>query len=131
MAVLAVAEPDTGLALARLTRAALGLLSGGGLLVAVLAAHDESALRSVATLRHPGATALGIVLDTGSFAGRPAGGGANAGGGAVASEAARAVDLLRGAGWRATTVTRDDSVEHAWSQVGSRRDAQVALGASR
>ena len=28
-------------------------------------------------------------------------------------------------------VTRDDSVEHAWSQVGSRRDAQVALGACR
>jgi uncharacterized protein (DUF58 family) len=131
LAVLAVAEPDSGLALARLTRAALGLLSGGGLLVAVLAAHDESALRSVATLRHPGATALGMVLDTGSFAGRPAGGGADAGGRAVAPEAARAVDLLRGAGWRATTVTRDDTVEHAWSQVGSRRDAQVALGASR
>lgn len=119
LAVLAVAQPDTGLALARLTRSALGLISGGGLLVAVLAAHDESALRTLATLRRPGATALAMVLDTGSFAGKPAG------------HAVAAVDLLRGAGWRATTVTRGDSVAGAWDEVGSRRDAALVSGAIR
>jgi hypothetical protein len=124
LSVLAVAQQDNGLALARLTRAALGLLSGGGLLVAVLAAHDESALRSVATLRRPGATAVAMVLDTGSFAsgsrGVPSG-----------LDAARAVDLLRGSGWRATTVARGDSVDRAWGEVGSRADTRVGSGASR
>ena len=130
LSVLAVTEPDKGLALARLTRSGLGLLSGGGLLVAVLAAHDETALRSVATLRHPGATALAMVLDVGSFSGHgPTPGQALAAGAARgAVPAARAADLLRGAGWRATAVTAADSVADAWSRVGSARDARVGSG---
>ncbi len=127
LSVLAVTEPDRGLALARLTRSGLGLLSGGGLLVAVLAAADETALRSVATLRHPGATALAMVLDVGSFSGHGStpGQGPATGVGRGAATAARAVDLLQGAGWRATAVTAADSVADAWSRVGSARDARV------
>jgi uncharacterized protein (DUF58 family) len=127
LSVLAITEPDRGLALARLTRSGLGLLSGGGLLVAVLAAADETALRSVATLRHPGATALAMVLDVGSFSGHGStpGQGPATGVGRGAATAARAVDLLQGAGWRATAVTAADSVADAWSRVGSARDARV------
>lgn len=139
--VLAVTALDDALSLARLARSGQGLLAGGGLLVAILAAADEAALRSVATLRHGGATAVGLVLDPASFAGGS--GGASGIGGAgpwpanpgdpaasgPGAGAARAVDILRGAGWRATAVTAADTVTQAWGRVGTAAAARAGARA--
>ncbi len=125
LAVLAVTQTGTGVDLARLTRSGLGLLAGGGLLVAVLAAYDERALRSVAALRRPGQTALGIVVDPASFAahrrhGEPAD--------ARSIDGPTATDLLRGAGWRATGVGPTDAVADAWAQIGSGSAVRIGTG---
>lgn len=125
LSVLAVTEPRSDLALPHLTRSAQSLLAGGGLLVAIVAGHDESAMRSIAALRHPGATALGLVLDIASFA-RVSGGRAPG-----RLDPARAVDLLRGSGWRATSVQASDAVTQAWERVGSARGVPAAGGARR
>jgi hypothetical protein len=85
-------------------RAAQGLLAGGGLFVAALAAYDDTALTRVAALRPPGATGLAFVLP-----GPPPGrGGIDQGG---------AVQLLLAAGWRATPVRPGDTVPHAWGRL--------------
>lgn len=112
--VLADAGLGSGVGFARTTQAAQALAAGGGLLVAVLADHDERALRELAGIRVPGGTALAIVVDTGS----PDSGRGGLGPGA---------DALRGAGWATSVVTTATTVDTAWSQVaGSARWRQAA-----
>lgn len=113
--ILATTATTPALELAAMTRAGQGLLAGGGLLVAVLAPQDEQALSRIATLRQPGGTALGLVLDTASF-GPPRESGRQP---ASPAAAARAVDLLRGSGWRASVVSAGDGIAQGWSRVGS------------
>ncbi len=123
LAVTALAPP---LELAQLARSGQGLLAGGGLCVAILAPRDEPILHRIASLRQPGGTAVGLVLDTDSFTRRP---GERATGrpSPTALAAARTVDLLRGSGWRATVVSAGDGIPEVWSRVGavSSRAAQA------
>jgi hypothetical protein len=102
-----------------------GLLAGGGLLLAVLAPKDEAALSRIASLRQPGGSAIGLVLDTSSFA---AGGERAARSGRAA--AVHTADLLRGSGWRATVVTASDGIPEVWARVGSAA-GRVSAGVGR
>ncbi len=89
-------------------RAAGSLSGAGGLVVAIVTAHDESALRGVCGLRQPGGTALALLLDASSFEG--------AGRGPTRSaEAAR--HLLEGAGWTTVLVTAGTDVAEAWRSL--------------
>ncbi len=110
---LAVTQPAPGGSLAPLVRAGQGLVSGGGLVVAVVVGDDEQQLRSLAALRHPGSAALALVLDADSFAGQPAAG-------------SQAADLVRAGGWRVAAVTAGDRVTEAWSQLAAQRTGEVA-----
>ena len=127
---LAVTELADSLELTQLTRAAQSLLAGGGVLVAVVVGHDEQALRRIAAVRQPGSTALALVLDGPAFA---AGfGTADRSARAPHGDAAVAVDLLRAAGWRATTVGPADSVTAAWGRLaGTQQSAPLRAGANR
>lgn len=91
-------------------------LSTGGIVVAVLTPGSPEIHSDLAGLRQPGASALGIVLDTGerdSASDRP-------------SDAAAALrDRLAASGWRVVVVDEQMSVEQAWGVVTNRALIQV------
>ncbi|HRW19119.1 MAG TPA: DUF58 domain-containing protein [Dermatophilaceae bacterium] len=118
---LALTETAPALVLRDLIRAGQGLLAGGGLLVAVVAAQDEATLRAMGALRQPGSAAIGLVLDPVSFGRQRE---------EIGVGARAAVDLLRGAGWRATTVGFGEQVGDAWARVGG-ATARVGEGVLR
>jgi len=110
--ILAEAATGPGHELEELVRGAHQVTAQGGLVVAVLADRDEEVLRQVASLRQPGSTGLAMVIDTATFAdGRRA----------PSPEAAEAfAEVLRMAGWSATTVHSGHRVVDVWSALTTR-----------
>lgn len=125
--VASVAELDTALemlaeastsddrALDELVRAAGTVAATGGLVVAVLADHDDEAFRRVASLRQSGGTGLAVVLDSASFGDGPGAGGAGHDG-----EARALAELLHLSGWSAVTVRAGGSMASAWAALTTR-----------
>ena len=116
---LAVAETGPSSTFTDVVRAAHGLIGGGGLVVAILADHDEAVLRRVSQLRQPGCSALAFVLDTASFDGpasRPRG------------SVDAAADLMQGAGWTATVVDAQASIPEAWDAAVGRTGTAGRVG---
>ncbi len=111
---LAVAETAPSSSFTDVVRAAHGLIGGGGLVVAILADHDEAVLRRVSQLRQPGCSALAFVLDTASFDGRV---------GRRRGSAEAAADVMRGAGWTATVVDAQATVAQMWDAAVGRSGA--------
>lgn len=95
------------------------LTSSGGVVIAVVADHDQDALRRLATVRQPGTVGLALVLDTDSFGARPT---------ATAGASTLGITMALGtAGWDTHTVRRGQSVRSAWAQaVGV--DARERIG---
>ena len=116
--ILAEVAPASSHSLDEIVRATHPVVASGGLVVALLADHDEEVLRRVASLRQPGGSGLAVVLDTSSFgqgAGRP--GRTPAEGG---SAAAAYADLLHTAGWSVTTVREGQRLADAWAALTNR-----------
>ncbi|WP_432932443.1 DUF58 domain-containing protein [Microbispora sp. CA-135349] len=89
---------------------------GEGLIVAVLGALDPEEARTLAQLRHPGVTAVAVLLDLASWDG--------ASWDAVAAENARtARSVLTGAGWRVLDLPAGASLAGVWPQAGNNRSA--------
>ena len=133
--VLAEAATGPDHELAELVRAAHPVTASGGLVVAVLADRDEEVLRQVASLRQPGGAGLAMVLDTATFgqgqSGRQAGpltGGTARGraatertaGGGREVGAEPYAEILKLAGWTATTVPAGRSVADVWAALTAR-----------
>lgn len=110
--VLAVAELASASSLEEGIRAAHSLTAGGGVVIAVVADHDEDALRRLAAVRQPGSMGLAFVLDTASFRGRA--------GDQPAASASAASELLGGAGWSTEVVRAGSTVREAWSSLTAR-----------
>ncbi|MEV7802505.1 DUF58 domain-containing protein [Microbispora sp. NPDC088329] len=90
--------------------------AGEGLIVAVLGALDPEEARTLAQLRHPGVTAVAVLLDLASWDG--------ASWDAVAAENARtARSVLTGAGWRVLDLPAGASLAGVWPQAGNNRSA--------
>lgn len=102
--VLAVTTQQVDTGGDELLRAAQTVAAGGGLVVSLLGPSDLSATTRLASLRHPGTSAVAFVLDTASFGDAPG-----------AENATAHLEALRAAGWRAVTVGREDTVPRAWS----------------
>ncbi|WP_151524174.1 DUF58 domain-containing protein [Serinicoccus kebangsaanensis] len=100
MDTLARVQPEEDSRLDRLSAAAASFSSGGVLLVAAVVAHDESELRTLAAIRHPGSRALAFVLDPGRFGGPD---GRN-----------RPTGVLAEAGWRTVTAGPHTEIPEAW-----------------
>ncbi|HET8601891.1 MAG TPA: DUF58 domain-containing protein [Segeticoccus sp.] len=123
--VLAVAELASPSALEEGIRAAHGLTASGGVVIAVVADHDDDALRRLAAVRQPGSVGLAFVLDTASFRGIA--------GEETSPSAAAASELLGGAGWSTEVVRTGQTVRSAWSSLTARTAAGTATvtGAGR
>lgn len=110
--ILAEAATGPNHQLEELVRAAHQVTAQGGLVVAVVADHDEEALRTVASLRQPGSTGLAMVIDAATFAdGRQA---------PRPGSAEAFADILHMAGWSATTVHSGHRVADVWSALTTR-----------
>jgi uncharacterized protein (DUF58 family) len=116
---LALATPAPLTALTDLSRATQTLMAGGGLLIALVAGHDESAVRKIATLRVPGGTGLALVLHPGSFTEHPERDSAPEG-----ADTAY-VRLFRAAGWQAVGVDAGTPITDAWDRLTSGHPARV------
>lgn len=103
---LARVQPEQDSRLDRLAAVAGPFTSGGVMVVAAVVAHDESALRELASTRQPGSRALAFVLDPGKF-----------GGDRTASEAPTAV--LADAGWRTVVCGPHTEIPLAWASLGT------------
>jgi len=120
-AVEAVAEVDSILELLaeaataddhtidELVRAGSAVAAAGGLVVAVLADHDDEACRRVASLRQSGGTGLAVVLDTASF-----------GDGQAPRLAPALAEVLHLSGWSAVTVRAGGTMAQAWAALTTR-----------
>ncbi|WP_405084617.1 DUF58 domain-containing protein [Microbispora sp. NBC_01389] len=84
---------------------------GEGLIIAVLGAVDPEEALALARLRHPGVTAVAVLLDLGSWDGSGAG----------HAQAARSV--LTGAGWRVLDLPAGASLATVWPEAGNSRSA--------
>ncbi|OLT39890.1 hypothetical protein BJF86_06515 [Serinicoccus sp. CNJ-927] len=115
MDTLARVQPEEDARLDRVTAAASSFTSGGVLLIAAVVAHDDAALRSLASVRQPGSRALAFVLDPARF-------GADQGG---SSATDRPTGVLADAGWRTVTVGSHTELAQAWVSL-----RQAALGRS-
>lgn len=105
--VLAVTEQRPRAAQDDILTAAQGLAAAGGFVVAVMGPHDAEVTSRLASLRQPGTTGLAFVLDARDF------------GPTEADGVEPHVDALRLAGWRAVTVSHDDTVAHAWAVLNA------------
>jgi uncharacterized protein (DUF58 family) len=113
--VLAVTEPrPRGAVKDEILTAAQGLAASGGFVVAILGPRDAEVTSRLASLRQPGTTGLAFVLDSRDF------------GPSTADEVGPHVDALRLAGWRAVSVSRDETVAHAWAVLNA-----AAVGGGR
>ncbi|WP_169944821.1 DUF58 domain-containing protein [Microbispora sp. H11081] len=93
---------------------------GDGLIIAVLGALDPEEARTLARLRHPGVTAVAVLLDLASW--DQASGNASWDG--VAAENARtARSVLAGGGWRVLDLPAGASLAGVWPEAGSKRSA--------
>ncbi|WP_265444383.1 DUF58 domain-containing protein [Flexivirga meconopsidis] len=111
---LASAEVGADLEFGQLISHAHELVRFGGLVTAIVTAHDDSVIGDLAAMRQAGSAALGFVLDTDTFAG------------AGPSPQARAVrDQLAHAGWRVVLVDARTSIPQAWATVSNRALVQV------
>ncbi|MDQ2757316.1 MAG: DUF58 domain-containing protein [Actinomycetota bacterium] len=106
LAEAATADDHT---LDELVRAGSAVAAAGGLVVAVVADHDEEALRRVASLRQSGGTGLAVVLDTASF-----------GDGHAPGAAPALAELLHLSGWSAVTVRAGGTTAQAWAALTTR-----------
>ena len=106
---LAVVSTDGPDALADAVSAARPLTSSGGLVVAVTGAMDEQSTEALASLRQPGASAMALVLDTGTFTGSGSGG--------TPAQVEETVKALTGSGWAALACRADTSLPAAWASL--------------
>lgn len=106
----------------RIRSAAHEHVTAGGLVVAVVAAGDEDSAIELASLRQPGAAALGIILDAPAFAG-----GASRGDHSDAPDEAtlRVRERLATAGWRVVIAGPKMSIPQAWTTVTNKALVQV------
>jgi uncharacterized protein (DUF58 family) len=112
--VLAVASMRDDSGEDEILRAGQALAAAGGVIVAIAGASGRDVTSRLASLRQPGTTGLGLVLDARTF------------GASHAEEAEPHVDALRLAGWRAVPVTSDDDIAGAWALLTA-----ATVGSSR
>lgn len=127
MALLAVAQLGQDVGFEEAIRTAHPQTAAGGLLVAVVADHDEEAVRRLAALRNPGSVALAFVLDTDSFAQPAAALGAQPAPAPPTDPArppnpsvAMVIEVLRAAGWTTAPLRSGESIRQAWSSLTAR-----------
>ncbi|KAA9379900.1 DUF58 domain-containing protein [Microbispora cellulosiformans] len=84
---------------------------GEGLIIAVLGAVDPEEALALARLRHPGVTAVAVLLDLAGWDGS----------GAEHAQASRSV--LTGAGWRVLDLPVGASLATVWPEAGNSRSA--------
>ncbi|HEX2704933.1 MAG TPA: DUF58 domain-containing protein [Candidatus Lustribacter sp.] len=107
--LLAVVKTWPAAELGPLVRAAQTVGAAGGLLVAVVAGGGEDELRTIASLRHPGNTALAMVIDPAGFQDGPPQ--------LSAPRGADPADLFRHTGWSVGVLHQGQSVAEAWAGV--------------
>ena len=115
---LALAATDPGPSFDAVLHAAHPLAAAGGLVLAVMADHDEEVLRQLVTLRQPGGVALLLLLDAGTFAHGTAG---------RHGRAEACAELARAAWWSTHVVRAGETVGRAWSAV-SAASGRIGVG---
>lgn len=104
---LAITEQRPRAAGDQILTAAQALAASGGFVVALIGPHDAEVTSRIASLRQPGTSGLAFVLDARDF-------------GATSAEPVEPhVNALRLAGWRAVTISHDETVSHAWAVLNA------------
>jgi uncharacterized protein (DUF58 family) len=104
---LAVTEQRPRAANDEILTAAQALAAAGGFVVAFIGPHGVEVTSRIASLRQPGTTGLAFIVDARDF------------GSSSADTVDSHVDVLRLAGWRAVTISHDETVGHAWAVLNA------------
>ncbi len=114
LAALALVAPGPDEDLAGVLHTAGGVVTAGGLVVAIVGACSDDDARAVAALRAPGGSGVALVVDRSTVSGPQ-------GHLAPGSSALATVEVLRRAGWHAVVVDSELTWAGAWQRVTSRR----------
>lgn len=125
LTALAVARLEDRHGFEEVVRAAHLLTANGGVVITVVADHDEQALRRLAAIREPGSVGLALVLDTGSFGHAESGRHTLHAGQVDDGPASAAARVLETAGWRTQVVHSRLSVHEAWEAASTATMAGV------
>jgi uncharacterized protein (DUF58 family) len=110
LSALALAQPGPAEAFDAAVREGQTLAATGGVVVAVVADHDEDALRRLTAVRQPGTVGLLLLLDTRSFDNRAED--------YERPESTTAMSSIPGtAGWTTQVVGSGDSVRAVWERA--------------
>jgi uncharacterized protein (DUF58 family) len=111
LASLAVAQLGSGRQFEDVLHWAHPMTSAGGLVTAIVTAHDEAALHRIAALRQPGGTGLLFLLDSSTYAREQPG--------PPTKEALAMAGLVAAAGWSTCVVGSGMTVTQAWETVSA------------
>jgi|HubBroStandDraft_1064217.scaffolds.fasta_scaffold143427_1 uncharacterized protein (DUF58 family) len=128
---LATVRPSSGRDLSKCVTA---LKASSGLIVVIAGRLSATAAQQLAACRRDGSQAIAVLLAVSTWAepgqaARPEDADQRKASGRDA-ETAPAADVLRGAGWRVTTLDASTPLSTAWRQLGQMRELRVTAGIS-